>query len=473
LAGRFVPENRNDVEFMSTVESIWQEARDALQTVLNRETFNRWIATIVPLRHQGDQVVLGVSDDMFREWLTINYQEMITSALTDVVGDAVTVSFEAGHAPPPEALLKVAELPPKRAVAAAAAAASQARTAADQEWQRRYNRHFTFNSFVVGENNRFAHAACCAVADRPGVVYNPLFIHSPSGLGKTHLLQAIANRLHEERSPLRIEFLSSEEFSNKFIDALKGGQLSEFRAVFRNVDVLLIDDVQFFTGKERFQEEFFHTFNALYNGHKQIVLTSDRPPHEIGGLEKRLVSRFEWGLTADIMPPDLETRIAILRKKQDNHAVRLEDEVLNYIADSVKSNIRRLEGALIRLVSYTSLTGQIVTREVAEKLLAGVVDEEATTPVTIERIQRVVSEHYDIRVAEMTGKRRPKNIAVPRQIAMYLSRRLTSLSSPAIAERFNRNHATVLHAVTAVEKRMDDDAALRRDVSMLERRLKS
>jgi chromosomal replication initiator protein len=444
-----------------------------LQSILNRETYNRWIANIVPLKHEEGEVVLGVSDDMFREWLTINYQDLICNTLTDVIGDAVRVTFEAGHAPPADAVMSSADEPVAAPVVTRQLAPLAPTAAEDEEWSRRYNRHFTFNSFVVGENNRFAHAACCAVADRPGLAYNPLFIHSPSGLGKTHLLQAIANRLHAERSPLRIEFVSSEEFSNKFIDALKGGQLSEFRAVFRNVDVLLIDDVQFFTGKERFQEEFFHTFNALYNGHKQIVLTSDRPPHEIGGLEKRLVSRFEWGLTADIMPPDLETRIAILRKKQDNHAVRLDDSVLNYIAGSVKSNIRRLEGALIRLVSYTSLTGQVVTREVAEKLLAGVVDEEATTPVTVERIQRLVAEHYDIRVAEITGGRRPKNIAVPRQIAMYLSRRLTSLSSPAIAERFNRNHATILHAVTAVEKRMDKDAALRRDIGMLERRLKS
>jgi chromosomal replication initiator protein len=360
-----------------------------------------------------------------------------------------------------------------RKAVASPAPAARVRDGDDAEWNRRYNRHFSFSSFVVGENNRFAHAACCAVADRPGLVYNPLFIHSPSGLGKTHLLQAIANSLHAAGSRLRIEFISSEEFSNKFIEALKGGQIAEFRAFYRNVDVLLIDDVHFFTGKERLQEEFFYTFNALYNGHKQIVLTSDRPPHEIGGLEKRLVSRFEWGLTADILPPDLETRIAILRKKQDNHAVKLDDAVLNYIADRVKSNIRRLEGALIRLVSYTSLTGQNVTLEVAEKLLAGVVDEEAVAPVTVERIQRQVAEYYDIRLADITGNRRPKNIAWPRQIAMYLSRRLTNLSSPAIAERFNRNHATILHAVSAIEKRMEEDAELRRNVALLERRLGS
>lgn len=452
---------------MSNVETIWLEARGTLQATLNQETFDRWIAAIVPLRHEEDTVFLGVSDDMFREWLTINYEGLIASALSGVTGDSVRVVFEAGHVP------AVAPERTARKVAPPLPSATLVRDGDDAEWNRRYNRHFSFSSFVVGENNRFAHAACFAVADRPGLVYNPLFIHSPSGLGKTHLLQAIANSLHAAGSRLRIEFISSEEFSNKFIEALKGGQIAEFRAVYRNVDVLLIDDVHFFTGKERLQEEFFYTFNALYNGHKQIVLTSDRPPHEIGGLEKRLVSRFEWGLTADILPPDLETRIAILRKKQDNHAVKLDDAVLNYIADRVKSNIRRLEGALIRLVSYTSLTGQNVSLEVAEKLLAGVVDEEAAAPVTVERIQRLVAEHYDIRLTDITGNRRPKNIAWPRQIAMYLSRRLTNLSSPAIAERFNRNHATILHAVGAIEKRMEEDAELRRIVALLERRLGS
>ncbi len=456
---------------MKNVESIWQEARETLQTLLNQETFDRWIATIVPVRQVDGEVVLGVSDDMFREWLTINYQGLISSTLGEVMGEPIRVVFEAGHSP---RVVPVRETRSKAPMAPVVVSNQSENTAQDEaEWNRRYNRHFTFGSFVVGENNRFAQAACSAVADHPGTTYNPLFIHSPSGLGKTHLLQAIANQLHERRSSLRIEFISSEEFSNRFIEALKGGQLAEFRAVYRNVDVLLIDDVQFFTGKERFQEEFFHTFNALYNGHKQIVLTSDRPPHEIGGLEKRLVSRFEWGLTADILPPDLETRIAILRKKQDNHSVKLDDGVLNYIADRVKSNIRRLEGALIRLVSYTSLTGQTVSRDVAEKLLAGMVDEEATAPVTVERIQRLVAEHYDIRLADITGNRRPKNIAWPRQIAMYLSRRLTNLSSPAIAERFNRNHATVLHAVSAIEQRMGEDAELRRDVALLERRLGS
>ena len=461
---------------MSNVATIWHEAREALQSLLNRETFDRWIAGIVPLRHADGEVLLGVSDDMFSEWLSINYQEMITAALSKATGSPVSVAFESGHAVPAGA---AALRPPERSAVARTAAAPPSQRPPerdpehDAEWCRKYNRHFTFGSFVVGDNNRFAQAACCAVADRPGLVYNPLFIHSPSGLGKTHLLQAIANSLHASGSRLRIEFISSEEFSNKFIDALKGGTISQFRSVYRNVDVLLIDDVQFFSDKERLQEEFFHTFNSLYNGHKQIVLTSDRPPHEIGGLEKRLVSRFEWGLTADILPPDLETRIAILRKKQDNHAVKLDDGVLNYIASSVKSNIRRLEGALVRLVSYTSLTGQAVTQDVAEKLLAGVVDEETTTPITVEGIQKVVADHYDIRLTELTGSRRPKNIAVPRQIAMYLSRRLTTLSSPAIAERFNRNHATILHAVTAVEKRMEEDATLRRDVGMLERRLRS
>jgi chromosomal replication initiator protein len=239
------------------------------------------------------------------------------------------------------------------------------------------------------------------------------------------------------------------------------------------VDLLLIDDVQFFQGKERFQEEFFHTFNALFHAHKQIVITSDRPPHEIGGLEKRLVSRFEWGLTTDIGLPDLETRLAILRKKQEDHAVKLDDDVLFFIASRIKSNIRRLEGALIQLVSFASVTGAPVTDTTAETLLGPILDEEASTLVSVEHIQRTVAEFYDIRLADMTSKRRPKNIAFPRQVAMYLCRKLTEYSSPAIAEHFNRNHATVLHAVGAVETRLTEDADFRREVNIIERKIKA
>ncbi|MBN2452293.1 MAG: chromosomal replication initiator protein DnaA [Lentisphaeria bacterium] len=454
---------------MATVSELWQAARRQLQDVVNEDTFARWIAGIVPVRMEDSRVILGVSYDVFADWLTLNYQSVIEKAVRDAAGSGgghLSVVFESGHEPPAGA--DAGPALPRRAVAPRPAVAEAAGVN-----PRLLNRRFSFLTFVVGDNNRFAHAACLAVSHAPGTVYNPLFIHSPTGLGKTHLLQATAQELLSRVPHSRVELTSSEEFSNAYIEALKGNALGQFRGHYRNVDLLLIDDVHFFTGKERFQEEFFHTFNALYHGHKQIVLTSDRPPHEIGGLEKRLVSRFEWGLTTDIGQPDIETRIAILKKKQDDHAVKLRDDVLLLIAGRIKSNIRRLEGALIRLVSFASVTGVELDPARAERVLGPVLDEEAGCQISIEQIQRTVAEYYDIRLADMTSKRRPQNIAAPRQVAMYLCRKLTDFSSPVIGEQFSRNHATVLHAEQTVQERMGRDAEFRREVTSLVRRIRA
>ena len=448
----------------STANDTWNEACRKLRSLLNEDTYDRWIAGIVPLRIDERKCVLGVSNEMFSDWLNINYKDLITSVLEELLGYSPTLTFESGHGAP----TSDAEPTPKKASRSPSGRARSTESAA----QPRYNRRYTFETFVVGENNKFAHAAAYAVAKSPGKTYNPLFIYGATGLGKTHLLQAIAQQLLSCRKRARIEYLSSEDFANSYIDALREGALAKFRRHHRSLDLLLIDDVHFFTGKEQFQQEFFHTFNALYNAHKQLVMTSDRPPHEIGGLEKRLVSRFEWGLTTDVLAPDLETRIAILRKKQADHAVKLDDGVLLFIASRIKSNIRRLEGALIRLVSHASVTRVAVSTGTAEQLLGPLLDEEAATLITVEQIQRTVAEFYDIRLADMTSKRRPQNIAFPRQVAMFLCRRLTDYSSPAIAEHFNRNHATILHAATTIEKRMCGDADVRRDVTMLERKIK-
>ena len=451
----------------NVTEETWQLTCTKLRGMLNEDTYDRWFSGIVPLEVSDNRCRLGVSNEIFSDWLRMNYRELISSVLESVLGRHVKVVFESGYE-----------------ASAAVQATEKSRPAKEEKAERakqrkvepvtdnRYNRRFTFDTFVVGENNKFAHAACTAVAKSPGKAYNPLFIHGATGLGKTHLLQAIAHALMVRRKRIRIEYLSSEEFANVFIDALRDRALPKFRRHYRNVDLLLIDDVHFFKGKEQLQEEFFHTFNALYNAHKQIVLTSDRPPHEIGGLEKRLVSRFEWGLTTDILAPDLETRIAILRRKQADQTVKLDDSILLFIADRIRSNIRRLEGALIRLVSYASVTGTDITQDIAEQLLGPLLDEEATTMLTVEQIQRTVAEHYDIRLADMSNKRRPQNIAFPRQVAMYLCRRLTDFSSPAIAESFNRNHATILHAASAVEKRMTKDADCRREINALERKIR-
>ena len=445
------------------IQPLWIDVSARLRGILNADTFDRWIAGIVPLSIDETSCRLGVSNDMFCEWLANNYQDVISTAVREVTGHPHKIIFESGH----EAVRAAAadKIAPPGNV-------SSRTDDREDALPLRYNRRFTFDTFVVGENNKFAHAACSAVARMPGKAYNPLFIHGGTGLGKTHLLQAIAQDVLTRKKRARVEYVSSEEFANSFIDALSKQALPKFRQYYRNVDVLLIDDVQFFTGKERFQEEFFHTFNALYNAHKQIVLASDRPPHEINGLEKRLVSRFEGGLTSEIQAADLETRIAILRRKQEDHAIKLDDETMFFIANRIKSNIRRLEGALIRLVSYASVTGTTVNRELTEQLLRPMFDEEVSNSLSIERIQKVVAEFYDIRLADMTSKRRPACIAFPRQVAMFLSRRMTEHSTPTIGEAFNRNHATILHAVDTIEKRALGDADFRQALGVLERKLK-
>lgn len=453
------------------IHQSWKDTSARLRQLLNRDSYDRWISGIVPLGMEDGICRLGVSNDIFCDWLANHYQETILDALKEATGREWKIRFESGHEPPRPAAI----LPPHPAVAAAPAKpAAEEHAPAEPADTGHYNRHFTFDTFVVGENNKFTHAACSAVAEKPGKAYNPLFVYGGTGLGKTHLLHAIAQDLLGRRRRAKVEYLTSEEFANRFIDALRDKGLPKFRQYFRNLDLLLIDDVQFFKGKEQFQEEFFHTFNALYHAHKQIVLVSDRAPHEIDGLEKRLVSRFEWGLTTEIQTPDLETRLAILRKKQADHTVKISDDVLALLATRVKSNIRRLEGALVRLVSYASVMGTPVTVDIAEKQLqAWFDDDQANSAVSIERIQRIVAEYYDVRLADMTSKRRPANIAMPRQVAMYLCRRFTDYSSPAIGEAFSRNHATILHAVETIQARMDKDAEFRQAVSVLERKLKT
>jgi chromosomal replication initiator protein len=325
---------------------------------------------------------------------------------------------------------------------------------------------------VVGNNNNFAHAAALAVAQSPGKSYNPLFVYGGVGLGKTHLLHAIGQHVVARKKGARVAYVSSEKFTNEYIDAIQNSHLMRFRRRYRQTDVLLIDDVQFLAGKERIQEEFFHTFNTLHETHRQIVLTSDRPASEIQNLEQRLVSRFEWGLTTDLQPPDVETRLAILRKKEENLGVRLRDDVIQFLAQRIRSNIRRLEGAMIRVASYASLTGKALTVEVVEGLLREVLHEEGRHAVSIDLIQRRVAEHFDLRLADMTSKRRPENIAFPRQIAMYLARQLTESSLNTIGEAFGgRDHGTVLHACRLVKDRMEIDSGVRQVVQYLEKHL--
>ena len=335
-----------------------------------------------------------------------------------------------------------------------------------------FNPKNTFDTFVVGNNNNFAYAAALAVAQAPGKSYNPLFLYGGVGLGKTHLLHAIGQHASSNKKSARVAYVSSEKFTNEYIDGIQNNQLAKFRKKYRQTDVLLIDDIQFLAGKERIQEEFFHTFNALHEGHKQIVLTCDRPASEIQDLEHRLVSRFEWGLVTDLQPPDVEMRLAILQKKAQLMGVTLPEDIMNFLANRIRTNVRRLEGALIRVASYASLTGKKLNIEVVEGLLREILHEEGRFSISIEVIQKKVAEHFDIRLADMTSKRRPENIAFPRQIAMYLSRQMTESSLNTIGEAFGgRDHGTVLHACRLVKDRMEVDANVRQVVHYLEKQL--
>jgi chromosomal replication initiator protein len=461
--------NGNPTTMQSPAENTWSAAQELLRSMLNADLYNLWFSPIQAVGIEGETIVLRVANDFSELWLKDNYLGLIQDVLMHASGQHLGVRFEV------RADQHYAQAPNCRGVKLKD---SQEETISKAAQPREHSReiHFnpknTFETFVVGQNNSFAHAAALAVAQEPGKSYNPLFLYGGVGLGKTHLLHAVGQYVCSHHRGFRVAYLSSERFTNEYIDAIQNHQLAKFRKKYRQPDVLLIDDIQFLSGKERIQEEFFHTFNALHDSHKQIVLTCDRPVGEIQNLEQRLVSRFEWGLVTDLQPPDIETRVAILRKKEKCMGVELPDEILNFLAARIRSNIRRLEGALIRVASYASLTGKKLGIEMVEALLHDVLHEEGRFSISIEVIQKRVAEHFDIRLADMTSKRRPENIAFPRQIAMFLSRRLTENSLNAIGEAFGgRDHGTVLHACRLVKDRMEIDSNVRQVVQHLEKHL--
>lgn len=442
--------------------TIWSGACKRLRNVLSKDVYERWIDVIEARQLEGEQLTLSVANDFYQSWLVENYLSLIQDAVSSVTGKALEIVFAVNHHTPPE------QEPKKRRRAPA-----QSKTESKDSGQpvAILNPNYTFDTFIIGSSNNFAHAACLAVAQSPARAYNPLFIYGGVGLGKTHLMQAIGNHVLAEKPRARVCYMSCETFTNDYIDAIQNRTLVDFRKKYRQADLLLIDDIQFLAGKERMQEEFFHTFNALFDQHKQIVLTCDRPACEIPGLEHRLVSRFEWGLVTELEPPDVETRIAILRRKQKTMNLELSDDILQYLAKRIRSNIRRLEGALIRAASYASLTGRELTQESLEYLLRDALDQEQQEKITIEGIQRAVADFYDIRLADMSSKRRPQSIALPRQIAMYLSRELTQHSYPTIAEAFGKNHATVLHACRHIGEKVAADPVVRQAVSSIQQKL--
>jgi len=436
-------------------ESLWSQISSALRGELGDGVFDRWFSTVRLAAHDNKTLTLAVPNSIYQVWIESNYAAQVQAALLSVLGAKRKLKFvvEGSAAPAAPAVAAVEE--PE---------AEEARPDAHG-----LNARYVFDSFVVGTNSEFAHAASLAVAKSPSRTYNPLFIHGGVGLGKTHLLHAIGHHIARSKRGAKVAYVRSETFTNEFIQAIQTNSLVKFRKRYRQADVLLIDDIQFLAGKERSQEEFFHTFNSLFEGRKQIVLSSDQPPSEIAQLEQRLVSRFEWGLTAELQPPDMETRLAILRKKADGLKVTLSDHVFEYLAHRIKSNVRRLEGALLRVASFASLSGRPLTDESVEHLLRDILQEEARRAVNIDQVQRKVAEHYDVRLADMTSKRRPANIAFPRQVAMFISRRLTKCSLQDIGEAFGgKDHGTVIHACKTVQNRMDKEESLRQVVKFLE-----
>jgi chromosomal replication initiator protein len=446
---------------------LWQKLSAALKPQVSPDTFKRWFSAVKLVHATDEALTFRVPNNIYQFWIESNHMAALQSAIETAFGSPRAVKFSTASDSANKKEEEEEELPE---ISSKEFARDSGRDGKQSGNTPGLNPRNNFESFVIGPNNEIAHAASLAVAKTPARTYNPLFIYGGVGLGKTHLMQAIGQYVGMNKKGAKVMYLSSEVFINEFIDAIQHNNLVKFRKRYRQADLLLIDDIQFLGGKERSQEEFFHTFNTLFDGHKQIVLSSDRPPSEIANLEHRLVSRFEWGLTAELQPPDVETRMAILRKKAQTLQIKLRDEVFEFLANRIRTNVRRLEGALMRVASFASLSaGKELTNDVVEHLLKDILQEEARHAVTIEQIQRRVAEHFDVRLADMTSKRRPANIAFPRQIAMYLARELTKASLNEIGDAFGgRDHGTVLHACKLVKRRMQEQDNIRQTISFID-----
>lgn len=431
--------------------SVWPRALEIIKKEVNNDqAYTIWFSPITCSAITQDAITLEVPNKFFKGWLVDRYMGLLTSAVQRAAGSGLKIEFVHGEddAPMPRAATEPPRQEQKRETKGFWPFAKQPQ---DQAREIGLNEKYTFDSFVIGPSNRFAHAASLAVSDSPAKAYNPLFIYGAAGLGKTHLMHAIGQRVLQKTPKAKVLYISSEEFTNQLIEAIRNRSTQKFREKYRSVDILLIDDVHFIAGKDSTQEEFFHTFNTLYDAHKQVVVSSDRPPKEINKLEERLVSRFGWGLVTDIQPPDFETRIAILKKKSEKETVALPEDVFYFLAEKVKTNIRELEGALIRVVAYAKLVEKEASVDLAKEVLKDMIVE-GEKKVTIDLIQKKVSEYFDIKLSDMRAKRRSKAIAYPRQIAMYLARQLTDYSLPEIGDQFGgRDHTTVIHACDKIE----------------------
>ncbi|MBE6372113.1 MAG: chromosomal replication initiator protein DnaA [Lentisphaerae bacterium] len=466
----------------SDASKLWSDACSVIRAKIPERVFAQWFEGIIPIRMDKKKIILGVSDDYFEQWLGLNYSDVIADGLLEAAGKPIKFELEPGHQAEIAAIRAESASEPEAEAAPAPCfeeedLQKEENAAADPGCAPNCLASYTFDNFIVGEENRYAYSAALTAAQEPGK-FNPLYIYGSTGMGKTHLLQAVANFVHRRNPKAIVRYITCEAFLNSYLDSLRTHSTFkshfEFRNHFREVDVLLVDDVHQLGGKDQIQEEFFNTFNTLYNAGKQIILTSDKQPSEIRGLEGRLVSRFESGVTTQITSPTtFETRLSILQYEQKDQLIKLPPDVIHYVAERISSSIRTLKGALMRLVAYSSMLGRAVPMAEAEGILSDMLDKEAETrKVTVDRIQQVVAEQFQLRVSDLTGNKRPKNIAEPRMMAMYFAREMTELSLMDIGNAFGgRNHATVLHAVAQVKKLSESSDDFRRNLSTLKRKI--
>ncbi|WMI81148.1 chromosomal replication initiator protein DnaA [Anaerotignum sp. MB30-C6] len=440
---------------MEHINEFWNEALKIIEEESSAVSFETWFRPIVPYGVQDNCFYLQVENPLAKDMLEKRYFDLLRNTVKQVTKRDLEIIILLGNERPTR---MVEQKDPQKQ---------------NNDIPRNLNPKYVFSSFVVGNSNRMAHAASLAVAEAPAKNYNPLFLYGNSGLGKTHLMHSIAHYILDNNNTTKVLYVTSETFTNELILSIQNNKNEAFRNKYRNIDVLLIDDIQFISKKEGTQEEFFHTFNALYESTKQIIISSDRPPKEIETLEDRLRSRFEMGLIADIQPPDYETRIAILRTKAERDNLQVPDDVMAYIAKNIASNIRELEGALTRIVAFATLTNQNISITLAENSLKDIFSENASAPITPDLIQEIVCEHFNIRIEDIQGSKKPKNIAFPRQVAMYLCRKLLDISLPKIGESFGgRDHTTVIHAISKIEKQLENDTALQNTILQLEKDIK-
>jgi len=455
--------------------SLWESTNQQLKNLFPADIYEMWFSDLICVEQSDSKLVLEAASEFNAIWIENNFLDVIVQQARSFAGTAVEVTVEAARSKT-EVSAREGQSASKNRVATAPHQSTRENPAPELPSMQRslLNPSNTFDNFVVGSGNQLAHAATIAVANAPGRAYNPLFVFGETGLGKTHLMHSVAHQMLLNSASARIAYVSTEKFTNEFIHAIRENKLAKFRKFYRNVDALLVDDIHFLSGKESTQEEFFHTFNDLFESGRQIFLASDRPANEIDKLENRLVSRFQWGLVTDIQAPDYETRVAILRKKAAAMKVELDDEIMDFLAERVSRNVRRMEGALTRIAGYDALIDRKVDLDSVERLLGDLLQEEAASKVTVEQIQKKVSEYYQIRISELIGRRRTSSIVFPRQVAMYICRTLTGDPLKSIGDAFGgRDHGTVIHACKQVENMMEQDGSVKRGVDYLIKQLSS